>query len=168
MSQFKSLLIASTWFQLIWFLAVVGSERWQWLALVCLLMTLALSVKFHPLNWQKWGALTLFGVGVDMVNASAGILIFNSFAIPLWLVVLWGMFMWYAQFLVPAVSRYPLILVSLVGGIAGSLSYIAGYKLGAVQFGYSTLFTFFWFFLVWVMVTLLCVRSLNNEKPSDA
>lgn len=166
MSQFKSLLIASTWFQLVWFLAVVGSEQWQWLTLACLVITLGLSGKLQPINWKKWGGLTLLGIGVDMLNSRTGILVFDSHIIPLWLMVLWAMFMWYAQFLVPVVSRYPLLLTSLIGGFAGSLSYFAGFKLGAVQLSYSLFLTFSWLFVVWFFVTLVCIRSLKDEEAT--
>lgn len=164
MSQFKRLLIASTWFQVIWFVAVVGSEQWQWLTLACLLITLGLSARLRAIVWQKWLLLTGIGIGIDMVNLHLGILIFDTRFLPLWLIVLWAMFMWYAQFLVPVVSRYPLALVSLIGGLAGSLSYLAGYKLGAVQLGYSIPFTFTWLFFVWAAITALCIRSLQDEE----
>ncbi len=164
MSQFKRLLIASTWFQVIWFVAVVGSEQWQWLTLACLLITLGLSARLSAIVWQKRLVLTLTAIPVDELSLRLAILIHDARCRVLWLIVLWAMFMWYAQFLVPVVSRYPLALVSLIGGLAGSLSYLAGYKLGAVQLGYSMPFTFTWLFFVWAAITALCIRSLQDEE----
>ncbi|KII75556.1 DUF2878 domain-containing protein [Vibrio renipiscarius] len=180
MSEFKRFLLVSTWFQVTWFLAVVGADKWQWLTVAAVLLTLGVSAKYRWLQWRKWGLLCLIGISFDVLNQQIGVFVFESgvendlgsdfkrSVLPLWLMALWAIFMWYVQFLVPIVSRYPLALVSMMGGISGSLSYWAGSKLDAVTFGYALLPTLGWLFIGWTAVTMLCVRMLKDEKTSRA
>ena len=164
MSQFKRLLFVSTLFELVWFLAVVGAQEWQWLTVAVVLITLVSRGQIQRMNWSRWALLCLIGIGFDLLNSQVGVLIFETPFIPIWLIALWAMFIWYAQFLVPIVRRYPRLLVVIIGGLAGSLSYLAGFKLGAVQLGYSMPFSFAWLFVEWAAITMLCMRLLNDEQ----
>lgn len=161
MSQLKRLLIISTLFQLVWFAAVLGKEAWQWLVLIgvtCLILVTAAREEF---TWRNWLILTMIGIVIDSVNIKFGLIAFDSAYIPIWLVALWAAFCWYALFLGKVLSHYPLWIVSIVGGLAGALSYLAGYKLGAVSLGFSMPVAFVLFFVQWVAFVFLCMKMIN-------
>ncbi|OLQ88089.1 zinc ABC transporter permease [Vibrio panuliri] len=163
MSELKRLVIVSTLFQLVWFLAVLGREYWQWLTLVIVVGMLLMTVRVQGFKWWPWLLLTLTGVTLDSLNVSFGLLIFDHHWLPMWLILLWAAFCWYAYFLTQVVSQYPLWLVSIVGGLAGAASYLAGYKLGAVSLGVSLPVAIVLFFIEWIGFVLLCMK-VNNGK----
>ncbi len=43
-----ALILASAWFNLVWFLAVIGTEQWQWVTLCFALMTLGYQYRVDP------------------------------------------------------------------------------------------------------------------------
>jgi len=169
MSPLMRLLIVSTWFQLLWFLAVLGRDTWQWFTVMLVVITLIFSAWRGDFNWRTGFVLFMFGVVIDVVNTTIGLLVFEAapIALPIWLLALWAIFSWYAQFLVPMLSRYPLLIVSIVGGLAGAASYIAGYKLDAVSLGFSISAAFAIFFIEWAAIVLLCMKVLDIEAAQD-
>lgn len=161
MSSFKRLLIVSTLFELTWFLAVVGRESWQWLTLFWVSILVIGSAYREGINWRVWLSLTVIGICLDSLNMAVGLLAFDTALLPVWLVALWAAFCWYALFLGKVLSHYPLWIVSIVGGLAGALSYLAGYKLGAVSLGFSMPVAFVLFFVQWVAFVFLCMKMIN-------
>ncbi|GLR04042.1 hypothetical protein GCM10007906_16290 [Vibrio hyugaensis] len=63
--------------------------------------------------------------------------------------------------------RFPKNYVSVVGGIGGTASYFAGYKLQAVEFGFNTSITLAILFVEWCLVMLLILRVYGNEKLEE-
>lgn len=173
MSPLIRLLIISTWFQLLWFLAVLGRETWQWLTVTLVVSTLVYSVWRGDFHWRAGLILLIVGVLIDIFNTTIGLLVFSTapltsyMLLPMWLLALWAIFSWYAHFLVPILSRYPLFIVSIVGGLAGAISYIAGYKLDAVSIGFSIYAAFAIFFIEWAVIVLLCMKILNIEAAQN-
>jgi hypothetical protein len=53
------------------------------------------------------------------------------------------------------------LLQSLIGGLAGSLSYLAGAKLGAINFNYPLASSTFSLFIVWSLLLPSILLSLN-------
>lgn len=163
----KRLLLISTWFQLLWFLAVIGREQWQYLTLALVITTLLLSVMNKSLEWKKLGAILVIGMLLDYFNIAIGWFVFDQAGIPLWLTALWAIFAWYAYFLYPILNQYPAPVVLTVGGIAGSLSYVAGSKLGAVSFGLSLSATGLILFFEWVIVMAVILKVYGYESNTD-
>lgn len=160
----KQLLFVSTWFQILWFVAVIGRESWQWLALIVVTLTWVASYFLSRFNLARCALIVILGVAVDSLNMAMGWFNFSSPTIPLWLLALWGIFSWYAFYLHPIVSRFPLSAVSMIGGGAGALSYLAGAKLGAVSFEMPTLPMIAILFVEWVVVVYLIMRVLGYES----
>ncbi|AIW13731.1 DUF2878 domain-containing protein [Vibrio tubiashii] len=169
----KRLLIVSTWFQVIWFCAVIGNYDLQYATLSLVVLTLAISAVKENLSWFKYALIVVIGVLVDFTNLTIGWFQFQHEYFPVWLFALWLIFAWYTHFLYPILSQYPLAIVSMVGGIGGALSYVAGESLGAVSFGAST-FTIVGILLVeWTLIIALImkvygheVHNSNNSVPS--
>ena len=159
----KRLLIISSWFQIIWFLAVVGQYSWQWLTLALAVMTFVATAFATKVPWFKVLLIFAIGVSVDWLNMSLGALKFEHGSFPVWLFSLWLIFIWYSYFLYPLLSQYPISLVSMVGGVGGALSYIAGEKLGAVTFGLPLITTSGILLIEWTILIALIIRVYGYE-----
>ncbi|BDR13940.1 DUF2878 domain-containing protein [Vibrio sp. STUT-A11] len=157
-------LLASTWFQLCWLAAVLGTYQWQWFTLCFTLVTIAYCALNDAAALKPIVVVVVFGLALDSLNQQFSVLIFPTLWLPLWLLCLWLMFTWYAYQLKPVLYRFPKTYVSVIGGIGGSASYFAGYKLQAVDFGYDVFFTLMVLFVEWCVVTLLILRVYGNEK----
>ncbi|MDN3609678.1 DUF2878 domain-containing protein [Vibrio ostreicida] len=157
------LLIYSCWFQSLWFVAILGKESLQWLLVVMVLATYIYSYSVMSIKLFRLLLLSVVGVVVDVGNMVFGLFSFYQGGFPIWLVALWLIFVWYAYFLAPLLTRYPIALVSIVGGCAGVLSYFAGYKLGAVAFPLNTLNTLCVLLVEWVMLMTLIVKVFGYD-----
>ncbi|MGY0615686.1 DUF2878 domain-containing protein [Vibrio sp. FJH11] len=157
-------LLASTWFQVCWFAAVLGTYQWQWFTLGFTLVTIAYCALLDAASLKVITIVTLVGLVLDSLNQQFTLLIFPSVWLPVWLLCLWFVFAWYACQLKSVLYRLPKIYVSIIGGIGGAASYFAGYKLQAVEFGYDVYFTLMVLFVEWFVVTLLILRVYGNAK----
>lgn len=77
------------------------------------------------------------------------------------------LFAWYAYQLKSILYRFPKTYVSIVGGMGGTASYFAGYKLQAVEFGFSTGATLAMLFVEWCVMMLLILKVYGNEKLEE-
>ncbi|MCF6452340.1 DUF2878 domain-containing protein [Vibrio sp. MMG022] len=161
------LFIASTWFQLCWFAAVLGTYQWQWLTLVLTLLTLVYCWRVEPFTLKSVAIVVFMGLVLDTLNKQLSVLLFPTVWLPMWLVCLWVLFSWYAYQLQSILYRFPKNYVSVVGGIGGTASYFAGYKLQAVEFGFNTSITLAILFVEWCLVMLLILRVYGNEKLEE-
>lgn len=156
--------IASTWFQLCWFVAVLGTYQWQWVTLLLTLATLLYCIKTNASSLKSIGVIVTIGLVFDTFNQHFSVFVFPTQWLPSWLICLWLLFSWYAYQLKTILHRFPKFYVSVVGGIGGMGSYFAGYKLQAVEFGFSTSITLALLFIEWCVVMLLILRVYGNEK----
>ncbi|WP_063345306.1 DUF2878 domain-containing protein [Vibrio jasicida] len=161
------LFIASTWFQLCWFAAVLGTYQWQWLTLVLTLLTLVYCWRVESFALKSVAIVVFMGLVLDTLNKQLSVLLFPTVWLPMWLVCLWVLFSWYAYQLKSILYRFPKSYVSVVGGIGGTASYFAGYKLQAVEFGFNTSITLAILFVEWCLVMLLILRVYGNEKLEE-
>lgn len=150
--------IASVWFDIGWFVAVIGAEQWQWGALAFAVATLLFHSGVQKKPLLPLLAIGALGWGIDYLNVSLSIFQFPSNALPIWLVSLWLMFAWYTYQLKSLLLRFAPVYVLLAGALGGSLSYFAGYQLGAVEFGYSVWLTMMILTLEWAIITLLIIE----------
>lgn len=120
-------------FQTAWFVAVLGQVPWGWCAIVWPLAHLYL-VSDRRIELQFILSVMLIGVVVDTLLVQLGVFVFPTTPgfIPLWLVVLWSAF--------PTTLRHSLswlyrnnLLAAAFGAVGGTISYLAGYRFGAVE-----------------------------------
>ncbi|MEF1310037.1 DUF2878 domain-containing protein [Vibrio mytili] len=162
------IIVASTWFQLFWFCAVLGKENWQWLTTIFVALTFSYCLTSERYALKYILAVTLAGIVLDTLNQYFNLLVFHSEWLPIWLAYLWFVFAWYAYQLKSILIRYPLRYVSVIGGLAGAGSYFAGYKLGAVELGYGYLESLGFLFIEWVMVIILVRKVYENGIPDKS
>ncbi|EDP58907.1 DUF2878 domain-containing protein [Vibrio sp. AND4] len=159
--------LSSTWFQLCWFAAVLGTYQWQWLTLVLTSLTLVYCWRVEAQALKCIIVIVFFGLALDTLNTLFSIFVFPTLWLPVWLVCLWVLFAWYAYQLKSILYRFPKTYVSIVGGIGGTASYFAGYKLHAVEFGFSVVTTFAILFVEWCVMMLLILKVYGNEKLEE-
>lgn len=159
--------LASTWFQLCWFVAVLGTYQWQWVTLFLTLATLLYCLKNDASSLKSIGVIVTFGLVLDTLNQQLSVFVFPTLWLPVWLLCLWVLFSWYAYQLKSILYRFPKIYVSIVGGLGGTASYFAGYKLQAVEFGFSVGTTLMILFVEWCAMMLLILKVYGNEKLEE-
>ncbi|EMB9234150.1 DUF2878 domain-containing protein [Vibrio alginolyticus] len=159
--------LASTWFQLCWFAAVLGTYQWQWVTLFLTLATLLYCLKSDASSLKSIGVIVTSGLVLDTLNQQLSVFVFPTPWLPVWLLCLWVLFSWYAYQLKSILYRFPKTYVSIVGGLGGTASYFAGHKLQAVEFRFSTGATLAMLFVEWCVMMLLILKVYGNEKLEE-
>lgn len=154
---------SSLWFQGLWFLAVIGRENTQVWLVVASVLTLLFCFVDEVKKLRLIFAVSALGILVDHINWQTGLFTFPSVSFPVWLTLLWGLFGWYAVQMRSLVNRYPRIFVSLLVGVSGSLSYFAGYRLGAVDWELGVLLTLSILFLEWFLLGYFVTKLLSSR-----
>lgn len=133
-------LVNAVWYQIVWFIALLGRENWEPL----LFLLLGLHFVFSPRKKaDAFLVLTCGSIGIfaDSSLAAAGIYLFSPepsiLPIPIWLAVIWLAFcctlLHSFNFFVSRPAIGP-IMISLLA----PFSYLAGEKFGAISFGMET------------------------------
>jgi hypothetical protein len=158
------------WFQVFWFTAVIGQHQ----AVLLLVLLLVLHFLLLPQRRQELWLIALcapLGIMIDSLLSFLGIFEFTNLGnslIPLWLAGLWIAF--------TATLRHGLVfflsrpyLASVCGAIAGPLSYFAGQRLGAVEFGLPVVSTLLLLGAIWALLFPLFIFITNriNQHPTQ-
>ncbi len=166
------LLLVSTWFQLAWFVAVLGQNHYLailvGMALAAVAIELYSSATFLGSRVIEILVVAFCGITIDSINTLFGVFQFSGWGIPLWLGCLWFMFAWYAKHLHPIAMRYSAKLVLPLFGVGGALSYLGGQKLEAVSFGYATWITLLILFIEWVVIAALILKVFKHDEKQYA
>ena len=158
-------------FQLIWWLMVLFQNQYVWVALI-LFVCHFFMVK-HP--WIEGGTLlgvACAGIALDSLLTISGMFAFPQqsimsglIPIPIWLVALWISFAATLRHSLSYLARRPMI-ASILGGVGGPLSYLAGERFGAVVFGYSSGLTLILLAFLWALLMPLAfvyIHYLENR-----
>ena len=141
-------------FQASWFLLIFFQN--EFLLLVVLLNAIFLVVTRTTLNHALFLlACVVIGVVIDSVLATLGVLVFEPLPgvlpIPAWLCVIWISFASTIRHSMAYLGKST-IVAAAVGAIAGPISYFAGMRLGAVDFGYSTFIVLAIYAAIWALL----------------
>jgi hypothetical protein len=99
--------------------------------------------------------ISIIGISVDSLLQQLNVFIFlDSSHIPFWLIMLWASFAATICHSLRFLESSKLLQL-VVGGLISPMSYIAGYKFMAVDFGYSMLITYSILALIWGGLFLL-------------
>ncbi|GIU47831.1 MULTISPECIES: DUF2878 domain-containing protein [Shewanella] len=101
----------------------------------------------------------LLGVLVDSLLTMSGFFEFAVF--PLWLGLLWGYFAISLNYSLGLFNHLPIAAQSLLGGIFGSLSYIGGANLGAVDLPHGLLVSALGLFIIWSLLFPMFLHLAN-------
>jgi hypothetical protein len=162
----RSVLIASIWFQALWFLAVLGREATLIPLFMLVVATYIWSIKQQTLTVS---IVLIFAMGfaVDFMNYRVGLYHFdgaNLLGLPLWLTLLWCMFAWYAVMMKPVINRFHPLVVIGFSAVGGTLSYLAGARFGAVGLPFGTLHSASVLAVEWVLIAFVIIKLTKSNR----
>ncbi len=164
-------IINAVTFQALWFTAILSG--WFY-ALPLLVVHLA-----HFLYVERKGsvrlaclALAALGIVADSIFGSLGVyqfkvdnvMVFDL--IPLWLCYMWLGFVTCLPISLAWLLRSPVVLLAFFT-VGGALSYIAGRKLGALDFGDSSILYVAGLWFVVASVVLLAMKQYQGQRSLD-
>ncbi len=166
-------LINAVWFQLIWFSVILYQQRAVPFLLVSILLHLLVSPT-RKIDFYLLIFISMFGVFGDVLLSFTGMYQFpNNELIPIWLILLWCHFGFAFNHSLGWLSRFNIRLIALLGAIVGPLNYLAGHRLGAVDFSYSYLITLFSIGVIWavnlpvfIIIKRCLIEIINNKGKS--
>ena len=161
-----SLLYNVVLFQVLWFIAVLGTNQY--------LLGVALLLVLH-LCWCSNRRAELFllltaataGIICDSIMTNAGIYVFaaetQSWPVPYWLIGLWLGFAATLRHSMAPLIKKP-VLFTVLSIVAAPLSYLAAAKLGAVEFPLGQLTTAVIVGLYWAVLTPLLITLTRYSE----
>ncbi len=158
------LTLISIWFQLLWFLAVLGQQEMQWWLLLAVIATYLYTRLRQSIPLNRLFLVSLSGIAVDWLNVKVHLLEFPDDFLPTWLISLWFIFAWYAYNLLPVLNRFSFLAVVALGGLLGAASYFAGYQLGAVALPYPLAVSLTALFIEWTVIIWLIMKVVWSDK----
>ncbi len=124
-------------YNLVWWIAVLGGNRYAWLGGAMLLLHLLVSNK-RKADLIMFASLLAMGLVIDGLLVQVGLFHFpqQQWPIPTWLMVIW-----LALATLPLHSlcwlQNQLLLAGLLGALGGPLAYWAGVRLEAATFHWA-------------------------------
>lgn len=153
-------LFNAVWFQVTWFLAVLGREDALHVTVAMLLLHLLLAPSTMR-ELKQVLALATIGISVDAGFSLLGLFQFAGGAlIPAWLVCLWMAFATTLNRSLSFLGRNTLLTI-LAGAFVIPFNYWVGQKLGAVEFGYPLPLTLVAMSCVWAVTLPFLYRLLH-------
>lgn len=149
-------------FQLAWWCAILLRED----GLLIMALLLLTHLLLHRQPGQELKAILLCGFtgfAIDLILTRMGLFIFpEGHWPPVWLLCLWFCF---SATLRQSLSyfREHALLASGCGAVAGSLTYLAAARLGAVTFGVSELAMFGMLLVIWMVLFPLLLKLSHSE-----
>lgn len=153
-------------FNIAWLACVLGGSV---VALPVTLLVIAVHLKFFSTRIQEAlliAIIIVVGLVVDSLLLRTGLLIAPDKSLwpPLWLVCLWGLFAttmnhslrWFQSHLIASV---------VMGGIAGTLTYVAGTRLTDFSLKAPLPFTLMAIVVLWSIVFPLCLYITRRVLP---
>nr|WP_274602132.1 DUF2878 domain-containing protein [Vibrio sp. S9_S30] len=158
-----SVFLSSVWFQMLWFVAVIGREETLFWLLTGALVTLAYCLYENAQKLRLVMAISSVGIVIDFINWQSGLFTFSIDAFPVWLLLLWVLFGWYSVQMKAIVNRTPRHIVITLVSVFGGFSYYAGQRLGAVEWVFGTPKTLSLLFLEWFLLAYFVTTLLSSR-----
>ncbi len=161
--------VSFVWFQAVWFLAVAFKDQ----AVALLLLSLCLHFLVSPTRLSdllNMLVITLIGISGDYLLTYLGIFTFSDpYFIPVWLILLWAHFAVTLNHGMSWLEKLPLYARIIFGGVFGTLSYYAGYKMGAMTLHSNLLLSLFSLSVIWasLLPVYTVLASFNRTHCDD-
>lgn len=115
-------------FQCLWLIAILGQNEW----LIAAILLLISHFVFTSSRRHDWRVLPIALIGIVMDTLLTMLGVFEFSHIPYWLALLWAGFILSLGHSLRWLNHLPRLLLIPIGAIAGTLSYLAGWRLDAV------------------------------------
>ncbi len=141
-------------FQLLWFSAVIGRNEW----IILPLLFIAAHLIFTPSRATDWRVIpiALIGITADAILTWSGILVFDT--LPLWLGLVWIGFVLTLGHSMSWLRKLPTLVLVPLGAVAGTASYLAGWRLEAVQLPMGLAWSVATLAILWAIMLPLLVQ----------
>ncbi len=141
-------------FQILWFSAVIGRNEW----IILSLLLIAAHFMFTPSRATDWRVIpiALIGITVDAMLTWGGIFAFET--LPLWLGLIWIGFVLTLGHSMSWLHNLPWFVLVPIGAVAGTASYLAGWKLEAVELPMGLTWTIAILAILWAIMLPLLVQ----------
>lgn len=154
------MLLNAIGFNFVWFGLVYWGDNFIPVALMMLFIHLK-EISTFPNEIRLVLVIAMIGFVNDSLLSVFGVFQFeHSIITPLWLIVLWASFATTISHSLSFLNVSKTLQIA-VGGLVAPLSYIAGYKLDAVAFGYPIIPTYLLLSANWAVLFLIFF-SLRN------
>ncbi len=155
----------AVWFQSTWFSAVLGQNDLLLLTIVLVVLHFLITENFLTEIRHAFlvgGA----GISVDAILSFYGVFNFgNDVLLPVWMFALWIAFSTTITRSLSFLSSRPMLAV-ILGALIVPLNYGVGEKVGAVEFGLDTQYTFLTLSIIWaILLPSLYKLSTYIIKP---
>jgi len=158
--------VSFIWFQAVWFLAVAYTDQAIYLLLLSLCMHFLVSPT-RASDFLNLLVISLIGISGDTLLTYLGIFTFSEhYFIPVWLILLWAHFAVTLNHGLSWLERLPVYARIVFGAVFGTLSYYAGYKIGAVNLHSNLLLSLFSLSVIWaaLLPVYTVLASLNRMR----
>ncbi|MCE2573131.1 DUF2878 domain-containing protein [Motilimonas eburnea] len=153
-------------FQLVWFSSILmQQDSWP-------ITLLLLFGHFYLSPQRRQDVILMFGVtlvGIIMDSSLSALEVFvfaDQVLMPVWLIFIWLHFALCLNHSLAWLRRIPLVLVALIGAVAGPASYLAGYRLGAVELSYGSVISGVIIAVLWALALPAFVQFSAKLKLS--
>lgn len=151
-------LLASPLFNLLinnlfWVGCVVGRQQTIWIVAPAIIAYILMLLLSGTVKIQQILLPAAFGMAVDTLLTVSGVFVFSPgpLILPLWLCALWLAFATTLPLSLRVLSRHP-VLAAVAGAVGFPLSYLAGFKLGAVGFGLPLSVVMILLIFIWALL----------------
>lgn len=117
-------------FQVLWLVAVIGGN--QFVPLCLLLLGVHFFLSPSSIRDLSLWPLALLGLSIDSALTLAKVFEFS--VLPVWLAMIWIAFVMTLSHSLAWLKKLPFVLLPPIGAVAGTASYMAGWRLEAVEF----------------------------------
>ncbi len=160
-------------FQIIWFVSAIYQQ--SGLAIIGILIIVHFIFSPSKKDDIKVLCLALIGVCVDQLLFMINVIGFsdNSTIIPYWLILLWCYFSLCFNHSLQWIVKLPLFIQSFLGGLFGTLSYIAALSFGAISTTLTHSTFIIYLLIIWsILFPLLsfahkCLFPLPSDYKKD-
>jgi len=135
-------------FKAMWLILVIGQNEYLWLGAALL----ALQVIISPSKKVDFMIMpmAMVGIVIDVILIFIGLFIFEQ--TPYWLFLLWAGFALSIGHSLQILNKLPTAWLVIVGGLAGSGSYMTGWHFEAVQLPYGPAISSAVLFAIWALL----------------
>lgn len=165
-------LINAVLFQILWFAAVLGgAHKILWPAILAAAVMFGWQLagkRRHPSDIKVICTAIVLGLAVDSTWIGLGLMQFADprpfvWLSPIWMVLMWAGFALTINHSMMWLTAHP-VLPALMGLIGGPMAYLAGERLGAVEYLANTLLISGLLAVVWAISVTILVKVATDSK----
>lgn len=154
-------------FQALWVAGVIYQNAGLWVCIALVSIHFVISPQ-RAIDIKTALLALAIGFSVDFSLMQSGVFIFSENQFPLWLLCLWIGFVLTLRYSMAWLKQQSWVIQALLGGIGGTCSYVAGWRFGAVEFGFDIVTTCLVLGAIWATLVPLFFVLMEKVNPNEA